>query len=79
MRPFPSPEEAAKYEFRPEDRPLIEANRQRQFVGSPARVAANLRQIAADTNADEVMVTTMIYGKAERLRSYELLADEWSR
>ena len=23
------------------------------------------------------MVTTMIYGKAERLRSYELLAREW--
>ena len=23
------------------------------------------------------MVTTMIYGKAERLRSYELLAQEW--
>ncbi|HVG55830.1 MAG TPA: LLM class flavin-dependent oxidoreductase [Vicinamibacterales bacterium] len=78
MRPFPSPEEASTYEFRPEDRPLIEANRQRQFVGSPARVAANLRQIAADTNADEVMVTTMIYGKAERLRSYELLARAWT-
>ena len=52
MRPFPSPEEAARYEFRPDDRPLIEANRQRQFVGSPARVAANLSQIAADTNAE---------------------------
>jgi luciferase family oxidoreductase group 1 len=77
MRPFPSPEEAAKYEFRPEDRPLIEANRQRQFVGSPARVASLLRQIVDDTGADELMVTTMMYGKAERLRSYELLAREW--
>ena len=27
--------------------------------------------------ADELMVTTMVYGKAERLRSYELLAREW--
>ena len=77
MQPFPSPEEASRYEFRPEDRPLIEANRQRQFVGSPARIATLLRQIAAETSADELMVTTMMYGKAERLRSYELLATEW--
>ena len=77
MRPFPSPEEASKYEFRPEDRPLIEANRQRQFVGSPARVAAIMRQLASDVQADELMVTTMIHGRAERLRSYELLAEEW--
>ena len=56
---------------------MIEANRQRQFIGSPARVAAILRQIAAETTADELMVTTMVYGKEERLRSYELLAHEW--
>jgi luciferase family oxidoreductase group 1 len=77
MRPFPSPEDAAKYNFQPEDRPLIDANRQRQFVGSPARVVSLLRQIADATGADELMVTTMMYGKAERLRSYELLAREW--
>ena len=79
MRPFPSPEEASKYEFRPEDRPIIDANRQRQFVGSPRRIVSLLQQIAADTAADELMVTTMVYGKAERLRSYELLAREWDR
>lgn len=77
MRPFPNPEEASRYEFRPEDRPLVEANRQRQFVGSPDRVVSMLRQIASETAADELMVTTMVYGKAERLRSYELLAQAW--
>jgi luciferase family oxidoreductase group 1 len=79
MRPFPSPEEASKHDFRPEDRPLIEANRQRQFVGNPARVAAVMHQLASDVQADELMVTTMIYGKKERLRSYELLAEEWGK
>ena len=79
MRLFPSPEEASKYAFRPEDAPLIEANRQRQFIGSPARIVSLLHQIAVDTSADELMVTTMVYGKAERQRSYELLADEWGR
>jgi alkanesulfonate monooxygenase SsuD/methylene tetrahydromethanopterin reductase-like flavin-dependent oxidoreductase (luciferase family) len=77
MQPFPSPEDASRYEFGPEDRPLLDANRQRQFVGSPARVGAILRQMVTDTSADELMVTTMVYGKAERLRSYELLAREW--
>jgi len=77
MRPFPSPKEAARYEFRPEDRPLIEANRQRQFIGTPAHVTAILHQLAEDTMADELMVTTMVYGKEERLRSYKLLAREW--
>ena len=33
--------------------------------------------MVTDTSADELMVTTMVYGKAERLRSYELLAREW--
>jgi alkanesulfonate monooxygenase SsuD/methylene tetrahydromethanopterin reductase-like flavin-dependent oxidoreductase (luciferase family) len=77
MRPFPSPDEASRYQFRPEDRPLVEANRQRQFVGSPDRIVSILRQIATETAADELMVTTMVYGKAERLRSYELLAKAW--
>lgn len=77
MQPFPSPEDAARYDFQPGDRPLIEANRQRQFIGSPERVATLLRQIADDTAADELMVTTMVHGKAERLRSYELLANVW--
>jgi luciferase family oxidoreductase group 1 len=77
MRPFPSPDEASRYAFRPEDRPLIDANRQRQFVGSPERVVSLLEQISEETGADELMVTTMMHGKAERLRSYELLAREW--
>jgi luciferase family oxidoreductase group 1 len=77
MQPFPSPEEASKYQFRPEDRPLIEANRQRQFIGNPSRVGAILRQITEETGADELMVTTMVHGREERLRSYELLAKEW--
>ena len=77
MRPFPSPEEAARHEFQPEDLPLIQANRQRQFIGTPTDVAAILHRLAEDTMADELMVTTMVYGKDERQRSYELLAREW--
>jgi luciferase family oxidoreductase group 1 len=76
--PFPSPEEAAAYPYTAQDRVVVEANRQRQFVGSPARVAQLLRQAADAASADELMVTTVTYGTAERLRSYELLAAAWS-
>jgi luciferase family oxidoreductase group 1 len=75
--PLPSPEEARAYTYGPADRAVVEANRQRQFVGTPATVAATLRALIDDVEPDEIMVTTVVYGRAERLRSYELLAREW--
>ena len=33
--------------------------------------------MVADTGADEVIVVTMVHGHAPRLRSYELLANEF--
>jgi luciferase family oxidoreductase group 1 len=74
---LPSPDEARHYAYTPEDRPVIEANRKRQFVGTPRNVAATLREIASETSADEIMVTTVVYGVEERRRSYALLAEEW--
>ena len=77
LLPLPSPEEASTYQYAPEDRAVIDSNRTRQFVGTPARVVSMIRQLVDDTSSDEVMVTTMIYGKAERRRSYELMMAEW--
>ena len=53
---------------------MVEGNRQRHIIGSPERVVTLLRQLVADTSADELMVTTMVFGEEERRRSYELLA-----
>ena len=75
--PLASPEEASRYEYSPQERAVVDANRLRHFIGSPAKVASMIRHLAADTQADEVMVTTTIYGRMERLRSYALLAAEW--
>ena len=77
--PLPSPEEAARYPYTPQDQAVVAANRERQFVGTPDTVVRTIRDLAAETRADEVMVTTMVYGRAERLRSYELLAAEWAK
>ena len=56
---------------------IVETNRQRHFIGTPFKVASTIRQSREDTGADEIMVTSMMYGRDARFRSYELLAHEW--
>ncbi len=72
--PLASPEEAAAYDYAPIDRERIRHNRARLFVGAPATVRERLMPLVAATQADEVMITTMIFDHAARRRSYELLA-----
>ena len=72
--PLASPEEAAAYDYSPIDRERIRQNRARVFAGSPQTVMARLAPLIAATQADEVMITTMIYDHAARRHSYELLA-----
>jgi luciferase family oxidoreductase group 1 len=72
--PLASPEEAANQTYGPADRERILANRARLFVGSAAAIADRLLPLIERTQADEVMITTMIYDHAARRRSYELLA-----
>jgi len=72
--PLASPEDAAAYDYSPVDKARIAQNRQRLSVGSPATVVARLTPLIAATQANELMVTTMIYSHAARKHSYELLA-----
>ena len=75
--PIPSPEEASRYQFSAMDRVIVDQNRLRHFIGTPVKVTSMIRQIAADTMANEIMVTAMVWGREARLRAYELLAEEW--
>jgi len=43
-------------------------------VGGPARVAAGLEEILRVTEADELILVSDAYERADRLRSYELIA-----
>ena len=72
--PLASPEEAAAYPYTPVDRERIKYNRTPLFVGAPATVRARLDPLLAATQADELMITTMIYDHAARRHSYELMA-----
>jgi len=72
--PLASPEEAAAYDYSPVDRARMAQNRGRLFVGGQETVMARLRPLIEATNADEMMVTTMIHSHEARKHSYELLA-----
>jgi alkanesulfonate monooxygenase SsuD/methylene tetrahydromethanopterin reductase-like flavin-dependent oxidoreductase (luciferase family) len=77
--PFPTPDEARRHEWSPEDVALVADRLETQFVGSPGQVADNLERLRDATGADELIITTITHGHADRVRSYELLADEWAR
>ena len=50
-----------------------------QFAGTPRQVAGQLGQLRDATGADELIITTITHQHAGRVRSYELLAEEWAR
>ena len=70
---------AAAYPYSPAEQELIARNRARLFVGAKSTVSARLEPLMKATQADEVMVTTMIYDHAARRRSYELLAEAFAK
>jgi alkanesulfonate monooxygenase SsuD/methylene tetrahydromethanopterin reductase-like flavin-dependent oxidoreductase (luciferase family) len=76
---FPTPDEARSYCWTDEDRALVADRTETQFVGSAAQVADQLEQLRDATGADELIITTVTHEHADRVRSYQLLADEWQR
>jgi alkanesulfonate monooxygenase SsuD/methylene tetrahydromethanopterin reductase-like flavin-dependent oxidoreductase (luciferase family) len=77
--PFPSPAEAAAFEWSDADRELVADRLETQFVGPPAAVAERLSTLQRVTGADELLVTTITHEHADRVRSFELLAKEWGQ
>ncbi|MEU2599551.1 LLM class flavin-dependent oxidoreductase [Streptomyces hirsutus] len=76
---FPTPEEAGALDWTEEDRALVRDRVDTQFVGSPGSVADRLEQLREATGADELLITTITHDHRDRVRSYELLAQEWRR
>jgi alkanesulfonate monooxygenase SsuD/methylene tetrahydromethanopterin reductase-like flavin-dependent oxidoreductase (luciferase family) len=77
--PFPAPADAAAHSWTDEDRSLVADRVDTQFVGTPKQVADKLEQLRDASAADELIVTTITHAHADRVRSYQLLADEWQR
>ncbi len=72
---FPSPEEALAYPFSEQERALLRTVEARSTVGTPDKVKAKLLSLAERHGAEELVIVTITYDYASRLRSYELLAE----
>jgi alkanesulfonate monooxygenase SsuD/methylene tetrahydromethanopterin reductase-like flavin-dependent oxidoreductase (luciferase family) len=76
---FPTPEQARRHQWTDADRALVADRVDTQFVGTPRQVADQLERLRDATAADELIITTITHDHADRVRSYQLLADEWDR
>lgn len=77
MGPLPTPEEAARYEFSPTDRVLIDESMASHVNGGPELVREGLEALARRTGANELMLSTRVHDFAARERSYRLVAEAW--
>jgi luciferase family oxidoreductase group 1 len=60
-----------------EERALVEHTLQYSFVGSPKVVKHGLDGLVQRFAPDEIMVTAQVFDHAQRLRSFELVAQAW--
>jgi alkanesulfonate monooxygenase SsuD/methylene tetrahydromethanopterin reductase-like flavin-dependent oxidoreductase (luciferase family) len=76
---FPTPDEARRHTWTERDRGLVADRTDTQFTGTPGQVADQLERLRDATGADELIITTITHDHADRVRSYQLLAEEWGR
>ncbi|HEY2069859.1 MAG TPA: LLM class flavin-dependent oxidoreductase [Rhizomicrobium sp.] len=75
---FPSPEEARDYPYTEQERTLLRGIEMRSIVGTPDQARERLLRLAERHGAEELVVVTITYDFASRLRSYELLAEAFA-
>jgi alkanesulfonate monooxygenase SsuD/methylene tetrahydromethanopterin reductase-like flavin-dependent oxidoreductase (luciferase family) len=78
FEPMGSAEELDNYEFSEEEKIRIKNNRGRIVSGTPPQVKQQLETLAEEFGTDEIIITTMTYSQADRMRSFELLAKEFA-
>ncbi|MFT3770362.1 MAG: LLM class flavin-dependent oxidoreductase [Minicystis sp.] len=71
---LPPPVEGFADRMTPEERAMLDEVLSCSAIGSPEAVRPQIEAFLARTGADELMVTSMIFDHAARLRSYEITA-----
>lgn len=71
---LPTPEEAASHEYGPDELAVLATRASGQVIGGPETVGRGLQSLIDATDADELMVTTMVHRHADRIASYERVA-----
>ena len=71
----PSVETAMAFDYKPAELEYIVYSRERAAIGDPATVKARLEELATELDVDELVLLTITYDFADRVRSYQLVAD----
>jgi luciferase family oxidoreductase group 1 len=74
---LPTPEEAVAHEWTPAEEDQLRRYRRAQVLGTPDMVRARILGLVEETGADEIMIMTSVHDHAERLHSYELIAESF--
>ena len=72
----PSIVEAKQYPLDKKDQQTIEKMKQNMIIGSPKKVINKLNEMASRFHADEMMLVTITHSSKDRLKSYQLIAEE---
>lgn len=76
--PVPTLEQALAHRYSAEERRYVQGQRARAVIGDPAHCKRELLALAGRYATEEVMVLTITGDYASRLRSYQLLAQEFA-
>jgi len=72
---MPTPEEAAGYAYTDVEKAFVADRQSNQIIGGPDTVLKGINSLLEQTQADELMVATMVHDPADGRRSYELVAE----
>jgi luciferase family oxidoreductase group 1 len=75
-QPLATPDEAAAYPYTEQERQFAADRATGQAIGSPETVSRQLSDLLARTQANELMLTALVYDVADRIRSLELIAEK---
>jgi alkanesulfonate monooxygenase SsuD/methylene tetrahydromethanopterin reductase-like flavin-dependent oxidoreductase (luciferase family) len=72
--PIASVDEALAYRYTPDEEAIAEEFRFGAVVGGPEQVVGRLEALAREVGADELMLSTIVPDRDDRVRSYERVA-----
>lgn len=72
----PSIAEAMQYELDEKEQFTVEKMKQNMIIGNPKKVIKKLAEIGRQYQADEIMLVTITHSPEDRVKSYQLIAEE---
>ncbi|MDQ0268474.1 LLM class flavin-dependent oxidoreductase [Cytobacillus purgationiresistens] len=76
---IPSIDDAKNYRYTKQDIEKIAEMKQNIIVGNPFEVKTALEKLNEDYHVDEIMIVTITHDYQDRLQSYQLISDQFSR